>query len=75
VSTIEIAPLDPLRGYSVAQVCEFVPCSRTHLYRAMRDGRIRYSKDGSKVLIMGQSITNYLLHGDGSHPAAATVHE
>ena len=39
----------------------------------MTDGRIRYSKDGSMVPIKGQTIIDYLLHGDGSHPAAAII--
>jgi excisionase family DNA binding protein len=56
VSLAEIertAPLDPLRGYTLTQACELIPCSRTHAYRAMKAGKLRFSRDGAKLLIQG----------------------
>lgn len=59
-------------GYTVAEACKVIPCSRSHLHRAIKKGRLRAARDGTKVLISRQAIVDYLNHGDGSDQGAAT---
>ncbi len=58
-----IQPLERL-GYTVAEACKMIPCSRSHLHRAIRKGALRVSHDGAKVLISREAILEYLNHGD-----------
>ncbi|MGP0109406.1 MAG: helix-turn-helix domain-containing protein [Acidimicrobiales bacterium] len=63
-------------GYTVAEACKVIPCSRSHLHRAIREGRLRAARDGAKVLISRDAIVDYLNHGDGTGlgaPAQAVV--
>ena len=53
-------------GYSIAEACEAISCSRSHLYRAMKRGHLRFSKDGKKVLISRQALLDYMERGDGT---------
>ncbi|HEY5110203.1 MAG TPA: helix-turn-helix domain-containing protein [Acidimicrobiales bacterium] len=62
-------------GYTIAQACEAIPCSRTHLYRAIRKGYIRVARDGKKVLISRQAIIDYLERGDGRDSAVTMASE
>jgi excisionase family DNA binding protein len=52
-------------GYTVAEACQVIPCSRSHLHRAMKKGHLRFARDGAKVLISRQAIIEYLHRGDG----------
>ena len=52
-------------GYSVAEACKLIPCSRSHLHRAIKKGHFRVARDGTKVLISRQAIIDYLNVGDG----------
>ena len=58
-----IQPLERL-GYTVAEACKMIPCSRSHLHRAIRKGALRVSHDGAKVLISREAILEYLNNGD-----------
>ncbi|HZM57694.1 MAG TPA: helix-turn-helix domain-containing protein [Acidimicrobiales bacterium] len=53
-------------GYTVDEACQTIPCSRSHLVRAMRKGHIRYAKAGAKILISRQAIIDYIERGDGT---------
>ena len=59
-------------GYTVAEACKVIPCSRSHLHRAIKKGRLRAAHDGTKVLISREAIVDYLNHGDGSNLGVAT---
>lgn len=59
-------------GYTVAEACKVIPCSRSHLHRAIKKGRLRAARDGTKVLISRQAIVDYLNHGDGSDQGSTT---
>ena len=65
-----VVPVDPSAvvplGYTVSQACKAIPCSRSHMYRAIKSGRLRATKDGKKVLISRQAIIDYLATGDGT---------
>jgi excisionase family DNA binding protein len=56
-------------GYTVAQACKAIPCSRSHLHRAIKSGHLRAVKDGRKVLISRKAILDYLDRGDGEAEA------
>jgi excisionase family DNA binding protein len=60
------APIEQL-GYSIAQACKVIPCSRSFLYRNIRDGYIRSTRHGTKVIISRQAILEFL----GEAPAQA----
>jgi excisionase family DNA binding protein len=51
-------------GYTVAEACKAIPCSRSHLHRAIKKGNLRVARDGTKVLISRQAIIDYLDRGD-----------
>ncbi len=53
-------------GYTVAEACKLIPCSRSHLHRAIKKGRLRAAHDGTKVLLSREAIVEYLNHGDGT---------
>ena len=59
-------------GYTVAEACKLIPCSRSHLHRAIKKGRLRAARDGTKVLISREAIVEYLNHGDGTALDVAT---
>ena len=52
-------------GYTIAEACQVIPCSRSHLHRAIKKGHLRVARDGTKVLISRQAIVEYLDRGDG----------
>ena len=56
-------------GYSIAQACKVIPCSRSFLYRSIRDGGIRSTRHGKKVIISRQAILEFL----GEAPGRAVV--
>ncbi len=47
-------------GYTIKQACKLIPCSRSFLYRNIRDGHIRSTRYGAKVLISHQAILEFL---------------
>ena len=53
-------------AYSIAEVQEVIGCSRSHLYRAMKKGHLRFARDGSKVMVSRQAIIDYVERGDGT---------
>ena len=53
-------------AYSIAEVQEVIGCSRSHLYRAMKKGHLRFARDGSKVMVSRQAIIDYIERGDGT---------
>jgi len=53
-------------AYSIAEVQEVIGCSRSHLYRAMKKGHLRFARDGSKVMISRRAIIDYIEQGDGT---------
>jgi len=66
VSAQSPAPLTVERlGYTVSEACKVIPCSRSHLHRAIQKGYLRVARDGTKVLISRQAIIDYLNRGDG----------
>jgi excisionase family DNA binding protein len=72
-----VAPVDPMAvvplGYTVSQACRVIPCSRSHLHRAIKAGHLRAVRDGRKVLISRQAIIDYLATGDGTSQAEPDV--
>ena len=60
-----IPPAVERLGFTVAEACQVIPCSRSHLHRAMKNGHLRFARDGAKVLISRQAIIDYLNRGDG----------
>jgi excisionase family DNA binding protein len=59
-------------GYTVAEACKLIPCSRSHLHRAIKKGHLRAAHDGTKVLIAREAIIDYLHHGDATDLGAGT---
>jgi excisionase family DNA binding protein len=53
-------------AYTIAEVQKTIGCSRSHLYRAMKKGHLRFARDGSKVMVSRQAIIDYIERGDGT---------
>ena len=51
------------RGYSIEQVTKLLPLSEAFLRKEIRNGRLKATHFGRRVLILAEDLDNYLLAG------------
>ena len=51
-----LAPLDPLRRYSVEDAIAYLATSRASIYKAINGGKLKTITDGKRRLVPGSEI-------------------
>jgi len=54
--------------YAVTEAASLLGVSRPHLYKRVKDGKIRLSKDGSRSFVDAAEIDRYVASMAGSTP-------